>query len=101
MKYSELENSSKVILKVIFASLALVLLWATRDIILILVLALILSSVMDPMVNYFKQHKIPRAVSVLAVYLLFIGLIISFGYLLIPIILEQFKILTANLPVYA
>jgi predicted PurR-regulated permease PerM len=101
MKYSELENSSKVILKVIFAALAVVLLWTTRDIILILILALILSSVMDPMVNYFKQHKIPRAVSVLTVYLLFIGLVIAFGYLLIPIILEQFKILTANLPAYA
>lgn len=101
MKYSELEISTQVILKVIFAVLALVFLWTIRDIILVLILALILASAMDPMVNYFKEHKIPRVVSVLTVYLLFIGLAVSFAYLFIPIVLEQFKILFANLPQYA
>lgn len=101
MKYSELELSTRIILKVIFAGLVLVFVWEIRDIILVLILALILASALDPLVNYLKGHKIPRAVSVIAVYILFIGLVVLFSYLFIPIILEQFKILLSNSPQYA
>jgi predicted PurR-regulated permease PerM len=54
---------------------------------------------MDPMVNYFNQNqKIPRAVSVLAVYLLVLGLAALVIYLIIPPAIEQFKILVESWP---
>lgn len=99
MKFANLEPSTKVILKVIFAGLALVFLWLIRDIVIILLLAVLLASAMEPMVNYLqKQGKIPRAVSVLTVYilvLLFVGLIISW---VVPPVVGEVKVLQNNLP---
>ncbi len=100
MKFSDLETSTQVILKVIFAVLVLVFLWTIREIIFILLLSLILSSAMASMVNFLMRFKIPRSVSVLTVYILFLGLVGLVSYLLIPVVIEQFKILLANLPNY-
>jgi predicted PurR-regulated permease PerM len=96
MRFSELEKSTQIILKVIFAVLALAFLWVIRDIIVLLLLALILASAMDPMVNYFSTKRVPRAVSVLTVYVLVLGLAVFVLYLIIPHALEQFKSLQAS-----
>ncbi|MBI5529968.1 MAG: AI-2E family transporter [Candidatus Doudnabacteria bacterium] len=100
MKYADLENSTKVILKVVFVVLALAFLWVTRDVILILLLSLILASAMEPMVDYFNEKRVPRAVSVLVTYLLFFGLIGLIIFLAIPPVVSQFGILKVNLPQY-
>lgn len=100
MTYHSLDESTKIILKVIFAGLVLAFFWVIRDIILMLLLALILASAMDPMVDYFSKHKIPRVVSVLTVYVLVLGLFGLIIYLIVPPVLDQFKVLQVNLPEY-
>lgn len=100
MHFHELENSTKIILKVIFAVVALAFLWVIRDIIVILLLSLILASAMDPMVEYFNKWKVPRAVSVLTVYILVLGLAGLVIYLIIPPVIGQLKVLEANFPEY-
>ncbi len=50
--------------------------------------------------HYLKEHKIPRAVSVIAVYVCVLGLVGLAFYSIVPLIVEQFKILTAHLPEY-
>ena len=100
MKFNELEKSTQIILKVIFAGLVLWFLWATREVIVILLLALIFASAMEPMVDYLKEHKIPRGVSVLAVYIFVLGLVGLVFYSVIPLFVSQFKILVNNLPSY-
>jgi len=100
MKFDELEPSTKVILKVIFAGLALVFLWVVRDILLILLLALVLASAMEPMVDYFSERRVPRAVSVLTVYILLIATAVFVVYLLIPPVLGQIKVLADRWPEY-
>jgi predicted PurR-regulated permease PerM len=100
MKYSELETSTQIILKVIFAFIVLAFLWAVKDIVAILLLALILASAMDPLADYLSLKKIPRVVSVLLVYLVVLGsaaLVIS---LIIPPLIEQYQVLKLNLPEY-
>lgn len=101
MKYDELENSTKIILKVIFAALALAFLWGIRDIILILILSLVLASAMDPLVGFFHRHKIPRGVSVIAVYVIVLGAIGLGFYFITPVVIDQFKFLQSNWPQYA
>lgn len=100
MMYSDLETSTKIILKVIFAFVVLAFTWAVRDIVAILLLSLILASAMDPLADYLSQKKIPRVVSVLLVYFVVFGaaaLIISF---IIPPLIEQYQVLKENMPVY-
>ena len=73
MKYNDLDVSTKVILQVVFVFLALVFLWLVSDIILLLLISLILASAMEPLVDALHQKKVPRALSVFMVYLVFIG----------------------------
>ncbi len=101
MKPIQLENSTKIILRVVFIGLALAFLWLVRDVILILLISLIFASAMDPLVGYLNEKRIPRAVSVLTVYVLVIGAASLIIYLMIPPVVEQFKILQANIPEYS
>ncbi len=101
MKFKELDVSTQVILKVVFAVLVLWFLWLVRDIILLLILSLIIASAMEPLVDYLQHKKIPRVLSLLAVYILVIGIGVLVVYLMIPPVIEQFKILNDNLPQYS
>ncbi len=101
MKYDDLSVSTKVILEVVFAFLAVFFVWTIRDIVVILLLSLILASAMDPLVDYLSDKKVPRVVSVLLVYLIVLGLASFVIYLIIPPVIEQYKFLQANLPQYS
>ncbi|MCL5008945.1 MAG: AI-2E family transporter [Patescibacteria group bacterium] len=101
MKFNELETSTQVILKVIFAGLILAFLWLIRDILLILLISLILASAMEPMVDYFSEKRVPRAVSVLAVYALVLASVTFVVYLLVPPVIGQMRVLAERWPDYA
>jgi predicted PurR-regulated permease PerM len=101
MRYSELSISTRVILQVIFAFLALVFLWLIRDIIVLLLIALILASAMEPLVDYFHAKMVPRFLSVLMVYIVVLGMAALVIGLMIPPVIQQAKILQANLPQYS
>ena len=100
MQFSDFDKTTQVILKVILAGLILALLWWVRDIIILLIMALILASAMEPLVDYFHVKKVPRVLSVVIVYIVVIGVAGLIVYLMIPPVVEQFKILLANLPQY-
>jgi predicted PurR-regulated permease PerM len=97
----QLDRATKVILQVVLVVLILAFLWVIRDILVILLLALVLASAMEPMVDYLNRHKIPRPVSVLGAYFIVIALVVLAASLMAPLVIEQFKVLSANLPQYA
>lgn len=100
MKFNDLENSTKIILKVVFVVLVLAFLWEVREVIAILLMAIILASAMEPLADYLHAKKVPRGVSVFTVYaivLVLVGLVISS---VLPPVIEQFKLLATNLPSY-
>ncbi len=94
----KLETSTKIILKVIGLVLALAFLWTIRDVVIILLLAIVLASALEPLVDYLNRKKIPRAVSVLAVYILAFALVGIVVWLLVPPLVGQFNNLLTNLP---
>ncbi len=100
MRYGDLDNSTKIILKIVGVVLGLAFLWVIRDIVITLLLGVILASAMDPLVSYFKLRRVPRAVSVLTVYVIVLGIVGLIIYLMIPPLLDQIKILGANFPSY-
>lgn len=83
--------STVTILKVLFILLAVWFLWAVRDIILVLVVSIIIASAIDPLADALHKRRIPRALSVLFVYLLVIGLLVMIGILMAPAIGSQFQ----------
>ena len=79
------------ILKVLFALLLVMFLWAIKEILLLLVISIIIASAIDPLADYLAKRKIPRGLSVLLVYAIFIGIFTMIGMLLAPPISQQFK----------
>src|SRR3989338_5905776 len=88
--------STVTILKVVFVGLLLVFLFAIRDILLLLLISVIISSAIDPLADFLYKRRIPRALSVLFVYLVFIGIFVSIGVLLAPSIGAQFHDLSQS-----
>ncbi len=96
----QLDYSTKVILRVVLIILALLFLWVIRDIVIILLLALVLASAMEPVVEYLNRHKIPRSVSVLGAYVIVIALVTLVASFVVPLVIDQFQVLSQNLPQY-
>lgn len=88
--------STVTILKIVFVGLLLVFLFAIRDILLLLLISVIISSAIDPLADFLYKRRIPRALSVLFVYLVFIGIFVSIGVLLAPSIGAQFHDLSQS-----
>ncbi len=83
--------STITVLKIVLILLALWFFWLIRDILLVLLISIIISSAMDPLADFLAKHKVPRGLSVLLVYLVVLGLLGLFGFLMIPTITSQFN----------
>ena len=88
------------ILKAVAVIILLYICYIIKDVLALLFVSLIFASAIDPWVDTLKRRKIPRAVSVVFIYLIAL-IVISFAvYSLIPPITEQVNSLTANFPEY-
>jgi predicted PurR-regulated permease PerM len=100
MKKLQIEISTGTMLRAVFIVLLISMLFFVRDILVLLFLAVIVSSTLDPLVDILERKKIWRVASVSFIYLitfLVVGLAIS---LLIPPIIYQFNEFSQNIPHY-
>lgn len=95
-KFTTVNISSVTILKILAILLSLWFLYGIRDIILLFIISVIISSAIDPLADYLHKRKVPRGLSVLIVYLLFLGIVAMVISLLIPPITEQFRAISQN-----
>lgn len=77
------------VLKVIGVFAGVLFLWIIRDVLGILFVALVLASALDPWVDKFSRYRIPRGLSILVTYIIFLGAFVLVFYLLIPPLLDQ------------
>ena len=88
------------VVKIILLFIGLWLLYIIKDILVILLVVMIISVALEPFVVKLEKEKIPRAFSVIVLYL---ALLIAVGlaaYFIIPPVVVQIKELTTNLPYY-
>ncbi|MFH1194027.1 MAG: AI-2E family transporter [bacterium] len=85
------------ILKVVAVILALLFLYVISDIVVIFIVAFILATLIYPAADWCAKKRIPRAIAVLLVYLVLIGLIALIVTLLIPPLVEQSGQMFSNL----
>ncbi len=95
-----LDYSTKVILRVVLILLALAFLWFIRDIVIIILLALVIASAMEPVVDYLSEHKIPRTVSILGAYIIVIAFFVLIASLMVPLVINQIQVLSQHFPEY-
>lgn len=92
------EISSSTILRTIFVLLLLWFLFLIRDILVLVFLAVIIVSAMDPIVDWFQKKKVPRSVTVLVVYILVFGAIGTAIYFLVAPLTSEISGLSRNFP---
>jgi len=88
------------ILKVILVFLIIFFLYLIREVIALVFVAVVLAAALDPFVDFFQKNKIPRAVSILVIYLVIFAVFSLVIVLLIPPVSEQVGQLAKNLPDY-
>ncbi len=78
--------------------LGIYLLWLVRDLIFSLLIGFILMSALKPAVAYLVKMKVPRTLSVIVTYLLFLLFIVALFSLIIPPIIYETSLLLSSLP---
>jgi predicted PurR-regulated permease PerM len=100
MQKNEIEISTGIIFRTILILLTLWFLYLVMDVIALVFIAVIITSAMDPIVDWLQAKKIPRTAGVLGLFFtlfLLIGLAVSF---LIPPMIAQFQDFSENFPEY-
>lgn len=77
------------ILKIASVIIGLVLVYYLREVFVMIFVAFMLASLIDPLADWFEEHKIPRGLSVLLICAVLLGLFVGMIILLIPPILDQ------------
>jgi len=98
--YRKIEVSHKTIVFTVFFLLSLGFIYIVRDIILELFVALLLMTILEPLVGRLSKIKIPRAISVFISYVLVIGILGGVIALLVPTLIEQTTSFLNALPGY-
>jgi predicted PurR-regulated permease PerM len=87
-------------LVIVFVTLGFWLLYRFNQVVFILFIAIVLGTVIRPVVAWLHQRGFPRIAGVILVYLLLLAILISFVLLLFPLIIEQGTTIAAAVPGY-
>jgi len=93
-----IEISSGTILRTVFILLLLWFLFLVRDIVFLVFIAVIIVSAIDPIVDWFQKRKVPRALTVLVVYIIFLAVLGTAVGLLVPPLSNEIRGLGENFP---
>lgn len=88
------------VLKTIVLLAAVSLLFYLRDLVLVVVTAVVIASAIEPGVRALMRRKIPRLLSVLAIYFAMILAFFSIFYFFLPSVLEDVATFVGSLPAY-
>lgn len=86
------------IIKVILFVLLIFLLWYLRDIVLVVLSAVVIASAMEPAIRYFMRHGLHRLLAVILMYLLVGGVFFGILFFFVPPILNDAANFLKQLP---
>jgi predicted PurR-regulated permease PerM len=87
-------------LVLVFVALGFWLLYRFNQVVFILFIAIVMGTVIRPIVTWLYRRGLPRIAGVILVYLILLALLISFVLLLFPLIVEQGTTIAAAVPGY-
>src|SRR3954467_14592274 len=91
---------ARIVLTVVVTLGTLYLLYQVRSVLLLIFIAAFLAVALGPPVYWFRRRGVPRAVSILLVYLLIAGGIFGVGLLVIPRVVSEVDQLAKDIPGY-
>ena len=87
-------------LVLVFVALSFWLLYRFNQVVFTLFIAILMGTVIRPVVTWLHRRGLPRIAGVILVYLLLLALLICFVLLLFPVIVEQGTTIAAAVPGY-
>ena len=100
LKNTNITISSGTIIKSILFVLLVAALFFLKDLVLIVLTAIVIASAIEPITRWFVNYKIPRVVAVLLVYILGLLGLLTIFYFFIPTLLQETSNFLAFLPTY-
>ncbi len=88
------------ILKTALIGIGLFLLYYLREIVLVVLTAVVISSACEPAVRLFMRAKIPRLIAVIILYVILFTFLFGMFYFFLPTVLNDIKGFIASLPAY-
>ncbi len=92
------EVSTASILRAVLVILFFVFLYFLKDVLVILLFAIIIASAISPFANWLDSKRFPRLLGVLLLFLSILGLMILFFSLIIPYVSTEISQLTVAMP---
>lgn len=93
-----IDISTKTILKILFITLAIFFLYAVRDVLLIVFVALVLAAAIDPSITTLERRGIPRGFGIAIIYIGIIAVLSLIVVLFIPVVTSQLDQLVKAFP---
>ncbi len=88
------------ILKVLLLLIGAWLLYYLRDLILVVLTAVVIASAIEPAVRALSRRKVPRLLAVLFIYLVLFGFFVAMFFFFVPSVLEDVATFISSLPSY-
>lgn len=92
--------STLTFIKIIIIFLLIAFLYLVKEVIVLIFLALIFASAINPWVHWLRKRKIPKTISILIIYIIFIGFIFTVIILVIPPLAKEIGQLAKLFPEY-
>ena len=90
--------STSTIFRVILILLGLVFLYIIRDILVMVFVAVVIAAALNGPANWLQQHRIPRLLGVIFLYLFLVLILALIVSLILPPLAEQIKQLAIHFP---
>jgi len=84
----------------VFVAFCFWLLYRFNQVVFVLFIAIVIGTVIRPVVTWLQRRRIPQFAAVVLVYLFLLVFLIGFGFLLFPLIIEQGTKIVAVVPDY-
>jgi predicted PurR-regulated permease PerM len=95
-----LDISWGTIFKISLAILGLYIVYLTRDVLVWIIFALIISILFNPAIDFLQRRKIPRVLATILIYVGIFGILGSLLYFIIPPFVSEMKQFTQFFPQY-
>lgn len=100
MQPKRIEISPRTIIVVILLLLGVYIVYLLRDLLVLVFIATLLASALNPLVSWLHKRRVPRTLSILIAYIAFIGIIVTLlSFVLPPLVHESANLLSRlNIP---
>ena len=88
------------IVKTVVVLVAAWMVFLLRDLVLVVITAVVIASAIDPGVKALQRRKIPRVLGVLLVYILLFAAFFGIFYFFVPSVLSELVSFLSSLPIY-